>query len=243
MFNMNDSNKGAPVWLISFTDLMALMLTFFVLIFSMTKPEPKAWEDLRTTFSKEFGTEYGSLGYRAEQEYITLPKVTFNHGDQLEYLSPVLKSQFQENPVLDPIEISNQGDRLLLSLDQSILFDTASAELKPEGKAALKALTPVLSQLSNAIEVAGHADPRAVNENAGWGSNWALSLARAASVAHELYQNGYNREFRVQGFSSTRYQELPETLDEKKRLSLARRIDIIILNNDGSIYEALGFVR
>jgi chemotaxis protein MotB len=87
------------------------------------------------------------------------------------------------------------GDRFVFASD--VLFDSGSAELKPEATPQLDKLADALKQLENQIpsdiawvmRIDGHTDihPIATPE---FPSNWELSSARAISVVRYLMQQG-----------------------------------------------------
>ena len=76
-------------------------------------------------------------------------------------------------------------------LQGEVLFDSGSAELKPEGKRFLAALAAPLTELLAAepdqmVMIAGHTDDLPLRTTARFSSNWELSTARAVSVAEAL---------------------------------------------------------
>jgi chemotaxis protein MotB len=121
------------------------------------------------------------------------------------------------------------GDRFVFASD--VLFDSGSAELKPEATPQLDKLADALKQLENQIpsdiawvmRIDGHTDihPIATPE---FPSNWELSSARAISVVRYLMQQGVppNRLVAA-GFGE--FQPIdPATSDEALRKN--RRIEL-----------------
>ena len=130
--------------------------------------------------------------------------------------------------------IIQQPKRLVLSLPSDILFESGQAEIGVDGQRAIFALGNILSRIKNRIEVIGHSDPQPiVNAGGPFSSNWALSLSRALSVASSLNAAGYKRPVIVRGLASARYDELSESLPEEQRLDLSRRVDLVIMKDDG----------
>ena len=110
-----------------------------------------------------------------------------------------------------------------MSLPSDLLFDAGKSDVNDRGRQALFSLGGALSRIKNRVEVIGHADPRPMQgETRAFSSNWELSLARAAQVAAVLESVGYRRHMIVRGLSSARYDELPVSMPEEERLSLAR---------------------
>lgn len=231
--------KRSPVWMISFTDLMALMLTFFVLTYSMAEPEPKTWAEVTGSLPQGVSSQEGPRRLEGGDQVISLPRVTYNRALNLDYLAALLTTKLQDHRLLKDVSVLNQGDRLILSLPSDLLFEPGRAEISTEGAAAIDALAPALSRIKNAIDIAGHADPRPLPGEGAFISNWHLSLARAAAVAAQFRQRGYERDLGIEGYSSARFEEMSDDIPEEDRLSQSRRVDIVILGNGGKIEDAL----
>lgn len=230
----SDNNGGgsASIWLISFTDVMALMLTFFVLLFSMSSPEKEQWEKLTQTAQENFNKFQGKPLHRGEQDAINIKKVNFSRALDLNYLKEIISNTIEEYPDLSDIRMMQIGNNLIISLPQNLLFDVGQADVKEEGRKALFDLSSTLSRIKNRLEVVGHTDPRPVRGGA-FPSNWELSLSRAANVAAILESVGYTRPITVRGHASARYYDLPSTINNSERLDLSRRVDIVVMEDDG----------
>ncbi|MCB1531621.1 MAG: OmpA family protein [Alphaproteobacteria bacterium] len=224
-----------PLWLITFTDIMALMLTFFVLLYSMSVPVEEKWDDLTNGLNKGVSRFESPKWYQGPVDEINVERLDFSRALDLRYLKSVLEEIVADNETLKGVVFILQNDRLILSLPSDLLFEAGQSEVVTEGKRALFALGGPLSRVRNRIEIIGHADPRPIESGgAGYDSNWALSLARAANVAGVLENVGYTRTLIVRGLSSARYDQLPDDMDEEARMDLSRRVDIVIMEDDGS---------
>lgn len=230
-----DADHRSPVWLISFTDLMALMLTFFVLTFSMSAPDENKWPLLEGSLNKEFNKFDGPKKFEGGQQVITLPRVTYNRALNLDYLAALLTNRLTENAFLQDVVVIKQRDRLLLSLPGDLLFESGQATISSDGRNAIEALVPALSRIKNAIEIAGHADPSPLGAGSSYVSNWHLSLERARSVAQELKEKGYERALQIEGYASGRFEELDPNIPEETRMNVSRRVDIVVLGDDGKL--------
>lgn len=227
--------ETVPLWLITFTDIMALMLTFFVLLYSMSVPDEEKWEGFSSAFDKGFSRFKSAQWNKGTQDTISIDKVDLSHALDLNYLEALVDDVIDGDERLKDVVLMPQGNRLILSLPTALLFEAGQADVIVEGQRALFSLGGALSRIKNRIEVIGHADPRPItNEDGPYRSNWHLSLVRAANVSAVLENVGYTRPVTVRGLSSARYHELSDSVSEDERLSLARRVDIVIMKDDGS---------
>ena len=225
---------GNSLWLVSFTDVMALMLTFFVLLFSMSNPKQEQWEEFTQEVQENFNKFQGRPLNRGEEDSINIKKTNFSKALNLTYLQTIIENMMEEEPSLRRIKMISADNSLIISLPQNLLFDEGQAEVQEKGTRALYILAGTLSRIKNRIEVVGHTDPRPVRSDGGaFESNWGLSLARAASVAAVLENVGYKRSITVRGHASARYYDLPKIMSEQERLDLSRRVDVVIMEDDG----------
>ena len=234
-------NGQSNIWLISFTDLMALMLTFFVLVFSMSVPDEQSWPDLTGTLSKEFSKFEGPRDFESGPEVIRLPRITHDRALSLDYLNALLSGKLKRNQYLRDVEILRQPDRLLLSLPNDLLFLSGQATISEKGQQAINALVPALNRIDNELEISGHADPRPVGQGAEYVSNWHLSFLRAHAVASEMENKGYQKPLAIHAYSSARFGELPDNVNSERKLDLARRVDIVIYSSTGQVQRNLRF--
>jgi len=229
----SDTSDSVPLWLITFTDVMALMLTFFVLLYSMSQPDVEKWTEMMSTMTVEFSKYYSEEWQAGEQETISIEKVDYSRALSLDYLRALLSEIIQKDESLRNIKLFQDDKRLIVSLPSELLFATGSARVNDPGRQALFALGGLLSRIRNRLEVIGHSDPRPVRGGQ-FTSNWDLSLARATSVSAVLTNVGYRRPITVRGLASARFEELPGDLSRERKLELARRVDIVIMKDDGS---------
>ncbi|HRQ61536.1 MAG TPA: flagellar motor protein MotB [Alphaproteobacteria bacterium] len=238
-----EKKRTAALWLVTFTDIMALMLTFFVLLYTMSVPREDEWTRMTSALGREFGKQYSPPALTGAQDAINIDKVDFSKALDLDYLAVLLKETLKDNERAKGILMINRGDSLIVSMPDSLLFEAGQAQVLDEGRKTLFAMGEALSKIRNSVEIVGHADPRPVGaapSNA-FASNWELSLSRAANVASILQSTGYSKPMTLRGMSSARYDELPADLGEDKRLDLSRRVDIVILKTTGAQVQRYNF--
>jgi len=236
MGDTGGESGGGNIWLLSFTDVMALMLTFFVLLFAMSKPKTESWSEITSALQQELNRFYGPALNRGTEDAPNVERANFSRALDITYLAAVIEAFIKENPDLGDVSIFPQTDHLVVALPHDLLFDAGAVTIKPKGVRTLYALGGVLSRIRNQIEIVGHADPSPISGEGGlYKNNWELSLARAGSVAGVMESVGYDREIIVRGSSSGRYQDLDGVIDdEARRLALSRRVDFVILNHAGA---------
>ena len=225
---LNGGRRGgdnAGAWMVTFTDLVALLLTFFVMIFAMSHVKIADWssltESLRRNLNSVAGQPVASPSMRRD-----VPTPDRTRGADLDYLTELLAGHLGETPALADARLRRGADRLFLSLPADLLFATGAFALTPKAADAVFRLGGVLRNMPNALAVVGHADPR--QPQSAYPSNWELSLLRAQAVAAALRAGGVDGRIRARGQGDSRFADLPEADDPGARFALARRVDLVI---------------
>ncbi len=224
---IDSGDSGTAAWMVTFADLVVLMLTFFVLLFSMTTMKTDTWDAVSRAFSRTEQTDpRAPVSDRSMDFNIAARDV--QTAMNLVYLEAVLRETLEADPLLARARLAVTGDRLVLALPADVLFGPGAA-FSEAGEGSLASLAGKLANLSNAISVAGHAAAGEGRDGAGgFTSGWELSMVRAAAVANALTQAGYRAAIPVFGHGDSRAAELPASLSPAERAQLARRVDVVI---------------
>lgn len=242
--SQSPDEEPSLLWLVTFADTMALMLTFFVLLYAMSTPKEEAWTSMTGALNRQFSKFQSSKWQRGSQDTITIEKVDFEKAQDLDYLEFLIEEILERNSDLSGIFLTLQKDRLIISLPNDLMFESGSARVDASGKKALFTLGDFLSKLKNRIEVVGHSDPSPILQGAeSFDSNWHLSLARALNVAGVLENAGYKKPVRVLGLSSSLFDELPKDIQGDERLRLARRVDVMVMKDTGARRGSLNVIQ
>jgi len=220
------SSSGS--WMLTFADLLSLLLTFFVLVFSMNTIQFDSWKAVVRTMSDQFNPNRPQI---SATEHETPPSLqeTKTRGLNLSYLEAVVTRNFQQLPLFASGQVHRYADTIVISIPADAIFDRKQAVPQADAVRALQALTGTLVQIRNKVKVTGHTDPAPVG-NRLFRSNWELSMTRARVVAGILADAGYRQPITVQGYADSRILELPGSLTQQRRYELAERIDIVIID-------------
>ncbi|MDP6343321.1 MAG: flagellar motor protein MotB [Alphaproteobacteria bacterium] len=214
-------------WMITFADLMALLLTFFVLLFSMSKVETEAWQALVDALANRLNPSHESSRPLLESER-NAPQLFASRAIDLDYLAGVMQDKIADDPTLRRGLLRRLDDRLVFSLPGELVFEPGQASLHAASEPAMVALGAALQLVGNSVSLIGHSDPSPPPPNSPFTSNWDLSLARAVVLANALTASGYPHPLRVLGAADAGYADLSPGLSEGQRQRLSRRVDIVI---------------
>ena len=237
-------------WLITYADMITLLLALFIIMYAVSTVDAKKFEAIAKSIREGFGATspggavpvfesgaeapFSGAGIRDSVpfEVFAYRRIAKVEGELKEFVHK-LGGEIEVKYTERGIEIS--------IFPSQILFDTASATLKPQFKEILRKLGAELVKLPNQILIEGHTDSRPIH-TAAFPSNWELSAARAAAVLRFLVD-----EFRYHpakltavGYADTRPVAPNDTPANMQR---NRRVDIIILRAGSeaeSVYRSSG---
>ena len=219
-------------WMITFTDLVALLITFFVMLFAMSQVEERKWENLTRAFSDDLDV-VREVTVALPPEDLGIEPVDSLPGVDLDYLATLLRQSMETEAELAGGFLVRLSDRLIITLPADLLFAPGRASLEDAGERAAHALGGLLRHIDNRIEVSGHADPRGTRGR--YPSNWELSLERAIAVARMMREAGYQGEVTARGHGDSHFAQLSPALSEARRNRLARRVDVIVHDDAGRL--------
>jgi len=221
-----EQNTARYVWVITFIDLVTVMLTFFVLMAAMSTPEGGRYHDFAIGLGKTFGGERKPGDVVAGTDTNVLNELKRAALD-LDYVANLVEGRMAADETLRRAVTHRLQDRLVISLPGDVIFTPNSATLTAAAQGSVRHLTTLLINLSNRVAVQGHTDPNPIRSGP-FASNWELSIARAQSVADALRMAGYDRALVAQGFGEARFLDLDPAIPPNRRFELARRVDIVI---------------
>ncbi len=164
---------------VSYADMMTLLMVFFVLMFSVSKPDESRFDEVAKSVSQAFNQEVA-------QEII-------DEINRLEVLEKSLNATIEAVQLSDQISTEVTPDGLKLELASSALFAAGSAEIRQSMKATLKQLSGAILTLPSEeymMRIEGHTDDVPIS-TARFPSNWELASARALNVLHLFEANGF----------------------------------------------------
>ncbi|MEW5774784.1 MAG: flagellar motor protein MotB [Thermodesulfobacteriota bacterium] len=231
------ADGGIPAWLVTFTDMMTLMLTFFVLLVSMATIDERRKLITLGSIIGTFGTgkSFDNLSVKDRRRSVEPGPMDL---DKIDDLTP-LKDKAWENAYEDLDFAANKFVQIF-TINEDVLFEPGSTEIKPEGRRMLESTLPVLLQIDYPLLLAGHTSTLREEQGAGYkverrteGSDpsWRLSLGRTMSVYRFLLESGVPHDrLRMEAFGRFRPRFGDLTAADRRR---NRRVDIVLDKRNG----------
>ncbi|MEA3639774.1 MAG: OmpA family protein [Lamprobacter sp.] len=214
----------SDAWLMSYLDVLTLLITLFVLLVSMLGTGSSDSTQARN----DGGTE------QHQQAAIGAGQLPANQGllpqhsgllPQDQAIQTLEQQQFKGMEGVDGVSIAEGQGGITLRLDNSLLFASGEAELTAKGQEVIGSLVPTLEAFDGQVSVEGHTDNVPIS-TARFPSNWELSTSRAIAVLRYLIQSGIPEgRLRAIGYADT--QPL-ESNDSAAGRATNRRVELLL---------------
>ena len=232
---------GAPDWLVTFGDLMSLLLTFFVLLLSFSNTEIIKFRTMAGSVRNAFGMKSDIAISDVPMGNTLMPFEDPLQGDGKERVKDSIEEILKESGLEaeGAVEVTERG--VLLRLQGDLLFDSASVALKAKSLPLLDRLAAYSATVEHPIEVDGHTDNVPIATMI-YPSNWELSAARAGSAVRYLAERGVPpARMRATGHADTvpvKPNSTPEGRAENRRVEILFVISYEDLGAASSIQAA-----
>lgn len=228
---------GMMRWLLTYSDLITLLMVFFVVMYAMSSIDKKKYQTMAVSLKQALHVEGAANNLIADR----LGQVTAENpvpSDQ-QQIRATEDSQFQK--IIDNVKSSATPEEmgsvlfiidergLVISFLDTLLFDVGRAELRPNALPVLDRVAAAVKDSHVVIRVEGHTDDLPI-ATLQYPSNWELSAARAIMVTRYFITRHAIDPRRL---SATGYGEyrplLPNTTEDNRNKN--RRVDIVILRS------------
>lgn len=227
-------------WLLTYADLMNLLLILFILLYTMSKMDIVKYQTVAASLRAAFGETSAT---QVIGESGANPGLINLEGSSP---SPVVQAQMEEQQMQEiqeevtevikqkglegQVDVTIQERGIVISIEEKVLFKSGSADLDDASKHTIEMIGKVLLALpGKQIRVEGHTDNAPIKTSR-FPDNQELSTARANSVWRILVHNvGMNPN----ALSATGYGEFRPKMpnDTPEHMAQNRRVDIAILRD------------
>lgn len=249
----DESHENLERWLLTYADLITLLLAFFVVMYSMSQVDAKKFgkmaealngvlkggDNLVQSATKNQKTGHGVL--KLGDLAMIQQSLQEKFGEFRRTQTPMTDEQTGQAapaPALGPqseieTEITERG--LVVHILESALFRVGSADLEPRAVEILQTVGSNLKDLPNHVRIEGHTDDRPIN-TARFPSNWELSSARATSVVRFFIDSVGISADRISALGYGEFRPVVPNVSIENR-SRNRRVDIVVLTMEMTMKE------
>jgi chemotaxis protein MotB len=223
-------------WLLPYSDLMTLLLALFIVLFASSSIDQVKFQKMSQVFNEIFN---GGVGFMENTSVIDNPtartdgmtveqKAYLRDQAQLKQIQSEIENFIAVNELEDTFSAKMTDEGLLLTIRDSILFDSGKADIKPENIPIAQELSAILEfDPPRYIVITGHTDnvPQNTPE---FRSNWELSVMRAVNFLKLIIDSNPNLDpkyFSAKGYGEYNPIATNETAEGRAK---NRRVEVLI---------------
>lgn len=228
-------------WLITYADLITLLLIFFVVLFTFSNIDAQKFAGMAESLSKALGGSSGMVLEGAGPSIISGAPISQDRIEsrfavaseteemQLQKIKEQIEKYAKEQGLAGRATANIEERGVVVSIQDTALFLLGSADLTPQAREIVRKVGQILLTTPNYIRVEGHTCNLPIH-TARFPSNWELSVARATSVVQELL---HAANFPPERLSASGYGEYRPVApnDSEANRQQNRRVDFVVLRS------------
>ncbi len=234
--------EGAPAWMNTYGDMVTLLLTFFVLLFSFSTIDAKKWKSIVQAFTGK--TEYDGPTATLDPDFdpadIVFPIATPQPSVTPDQAGANMEKRFNElyqkvrnhiiiNGLDFALNVTKDDDLIVIRITDTTLFDSGQENIRTEAVDLLDTIVALFEEYDDAIQriqIEGHTDNVPIH-SARFKSNWELSTSRAVSVVQYCIENSSLSPMKYAASGYGEYHPIADN-DTEEGKAKNRRVDFVI---------------
>ncbi|OPY77157.1 MAG: Motility protein B [Syntrophorhabdus sp. PtaU1.Bin058] len=227
-----EEHENLERWLITYADLITLLLAFFIMMYTFSKQDTQRYQELvghlKTIFTGHSGITGKGNGASQSTTDIQSQLDMIKNGDVQKQLEDEIRRMMDGEGMQNNISVLSDERGIVIRILDKAFFDEGRADLKERARQALDRIMPVMRKVDNHIRIEGHTDNVPINTSE-FKSNWELSVRRATEVVRYFVEK---HDFPPQRISAVGYAEYRPVMpnDSPDNRAMNRRIEIILMN-------------
>jgi chemotaxis protein MotB len=229
--------EGAPAWMVTFADLVTLLLVFFILLFSISSVETEKFKSVLSSIQIALNEKTPAASQIIIQKITPIPDIIeppvpqpevvdkSKDSDNNDFLHDI-ESLIQEQRLGEFVYVYTEGDRIIIRIKGTILFPSGDVELFDDAVPIFDDIYSLFKKYSNYnIDIKGYTDNAPIATSR-FPSNWELSAVRATTVLRFFIDQGITPS----RLSATGYADLFPISDNETEEGRAqnRRVEFVL---------------
>lgn len=232
-----EHNTGSDRYLITYADLITLLLGLFVILYAASQVDNTKYSALSAALSQYFNPKTGKILEKGEGELtggkgvLPAPEFSKNTPKSINEVRSEIEQKLHTFLSQNILTINQSSNSLTLILPEVLLFQSGKAQIFNQSYVLLDSIASALQQLPFEITIDGHTDIIPIRTFQ-YESNWHLSVARALNVGYYLIKKGIpEKNVVIRGFGSERPVDDNSTPEGRNK---NRRVEITVSQQTSS---------
>lgn len=235
-------SAGSPAWMTTFSDMVTLLLTFFILLYSMSNLDAQKFQQIANSLQSVLSGTSGNSVIEMPGPDSEIPLEDSAHEEEEDQLDPTIsentlkmyeqvKDYVNTEGLQAEVTVTLNKSGVFVNIREAILFESGDAVIKDSGRELLSNLEGLFLSFDNEIVVEGHTDnvPHSSQE---YDTNWELSAGRALAVVRYLSEEKSIPGARLSAIGYGEYRPIVPN-DTLTNRAQNRRVNLLIIMEEG----------
>ncbi len=235
---MEEEGSETGDWITTYADMVTLLLTFFIMLFSMSVMDAQKFREILTSIQKSLGAPQAvvelvvpGVGPETAQEKekpdVKLPELPEPVVEDVDWkLLSDVQEAIQKTRLGEHVVVYREQNRIIIRVEGQVFFESGQALLNPEASPILDDIAGIIREYPEyKVNIEGHTDNVPISTPL-FPSNWELSAIRATTVLRYLV----DRDVNPRRLTATGYGELlplvPNETPENRAMN--RRVEFVL---------------
>ncbi|MCP4354186.1 MAG: hypothetical protein GY793_00890 [Proteobacteria bacterium] len=213
-----------PAWMLTFADLVSLLICFFVLLYSMKAVDEEIWQDISGSFAGALSSSQKFKKMNANNNSgVDVERILTS--DSMDYMKSVIIAKFAKEGLLEYSEIFKEeaNSNLHIVIPAVHLFDEQEGQFTEKGIKILNLISSCILYVQGELEVRSYveSDPEITN-------HMQKSLERSLMVRSYFKSQGIESPIKVMGGGSLLYEKMKDVYSTEELSKKTVKLDVII---------------
>ncbi|GAB6936150.1 flagellar motor protein MotB [Calditerricola yamamurae] len=245
-----EAHENLERWLITYADLITLLMIFFVVMYALSKLDQNKYAVFAQSLQAEFQRSDAIMEAPSASAFLPTSPVDvaptpltgegpdsipserkqrlLQRERELQETQAELEKAIRAHGLEGQVSVANTPRGIVLRLNDLVLFELGKADLRPEARPLLDEMARLFARIRGTISVEGHTDNIPIGPRSPFRDNWELSTARALSVVRYFTETKGLDPHKFVAVGYGEYRPLvPNTSDHNRQMN--RRVEIVIL--------------
>ncbi|MGO0881339.1 flagellar motor protein MotB [Clostridioides difficile] len=238
----DEKEENNERWLLTYSDLITLLMIFFVIMYSMSNVDAEKYKQLSQSLNSAFGGSPGVIeGGQSKMEPVVDPNnnnLDSLQNPEVKEVAENIQNYLNESGLSNSVSLKAQDRGLVISLKDTILFDTGKAVIINDSRDKIIKIGKMLNEMNSYIRVEGHTDNLSI-KNSEFKSNWDLSVMRATNVVQLLIDSAGIAPNKLSAVGYGEFRPIADNSSPEGK-SKNRRVDIVLVDSKFDDVENVG---
>lgn len=226
-----EPKAGMPEWMATYSDMVTLLLCFFVLLFSFATLDVQKFKAIAVSMNGSLGVLDSGTTVNMEPLVNSFPGDSpTEENEEFQKLYEEMSNYIKENNLSSSITLRLDERGLLVRFMDNVLFESGRADLTPKAREIINKVAEIIKQNDNNVRVEGHTDNVPISTSR-FPSNWELSTARAVNVVKYLIEVNSIEAKRLSASGYSDQHPVDDNNTHEGRQN-NRRVDMVILKSE-----------